>query len=100
MLTIDLFLTIVSLPWAGHSLHLSDILLVPRCCKSYSSRAVPAGNEPTRSSRCYDHPVSSTREEGAINMFRKIALRLFAATLIAFTAMNAYLAFNRLRLIQ
>jgi CHASE3 domain sensor protein len=33
-------------------------------------------------------------------MFRKIALRLVAATLIAFTALNAYLAINRLRVIQ
>jgi CHASE3 domain sensor protein len=33
-------------------------------------------------------------------MIRKIALRLFAATLIALTALNAYLAINRLRLIQ
>jgi CHASE3 domain sensor protein len=41
-----------------------------------------------------------TRKEGAINMIRKIGLRLFAATLIALTALNAYLAINRLRLIQ
>jgi CHASE3 domain sensor protein len=33
-------------------------------------------------------------------MIRKIALRLFAATLIALMALNAYLAINRLRLIQ
>ena len=33
-------------------------------------------------------------------MIRKIALRLVAATLIAFMAFNAYLAINRLRLIQ
>ena len=33
-------------------------------------------------------------------MIRKIALRLVAVTLIAFMAMNAYLAINRLRLIQ
>jgi len=40
------------------------------------------------------------RKDGAITMIRKIALRLFAATLIALTALNAYLAINRLRLIQ
>ena len=40
------------------------------------------------------------RKDGAIKMIRKIALRLFAATLIALTALNAYLAINRLRLIQ
>ena len=33
-------------------------------------------------------------------MIRKIALRLVAVTLIAFMALNAYLAINRLRLIQ
>jgi CHASE3 domain sensor protein len=33
-------------------------------------------------------------------MIRKIALRLVAVTLIAFVALNAYLAINRLRLIQ
>jgi CHASE3 domain sensor protein len=44
--------------------------------------------------------IISTRKDGAINMIRKIALRLFAAILIAFTALNAYLAINRLRLIQ
>jgi CHASE3 domain sensor protein len=33
-------------------------------------------------------------------MIRKLALRLVAATLIAFMAFNAYLAINRLRLIQ
>jgi CHASE3 domain sensor protein len=33
-------------------------------------------------------------------MIRKIALRLFASTLIALTALNAYLAINRLRLIR
>jgi CHASE3 domain sensor protein len=35
-----------------------------------------------------------------IKMIRKIALRLVAVTLIAFMALNAYLAINRLRLIQ
>src|ERR1019366_2050700 len=44
--------------------------------------------------------VSSTRKDGAIKMIRKIALRLVAATLIAFVALNAYLTINRLRLIQ
>ena len=44
--------------------------------------------------------VSSTRKDGAIKMIRKIALRLVAVTLIAFMAWNAYLAINRLRLIQ
>ncbi len=39
-------------------------------------------------------------KDGAIKMIRKIALRLVAATLIAFMAFNAYLAINRLRLIQ
>jgi len=37
---------------------------------------------------------------GAINMIRKIALRLFASTLIALTALNAYLGISRLRLIR
>lgn len=44
--------------------------------------------------------VSSTRKDGAIKMIQKIALRLVAVTLIAFMALNAYLALNRLRLIQ
>ena len=44
--------------------------------------------------------VSSTPKDGAIKMIRKIALRLVAVTLIAFMALNAYLAINRLRLIQ
>jgi len=39
-------------------------------------------------------------KDGAIKMIRKIAPRLVAATLIAFMAFNAYLAVNRLRLIQ
>lgn len=44
--------------------------------------------------------VSSTRKDGAINMIRKVALRLAAAALLAFMAWNAYLAINRLRRIQ
>jgi CHASE3 domain sensor protein len=44
--------------------------------------------------------VSFTRKDGAIKMMRKIALRLLAVTLIAFMALNAFLAINRLRLIQ
>ena len=39
-------------------------------------------------------------KDGAIKMIRKIALRLVAATLIAFMAFNAYLAINHLRLIR
>jgi CHASE3 domain sensor protein len=40
------------------------------------------------------------RKDGAITMIREIALRLVAVALIAFMALNAYLAINRLRLIQ
>ncbi len=39
-------------------------------------------------------------QDGAINMIRKIALWFVAATLIALVALNAYLAINRLKLIQ
>jgi CHASE3 domain sensor protein len=39
-------------------------------------------------------------KEGAINMIRKIAVRLVAVTLIAFMALNAYLAIDRLGLIR
>jgi CHASE3 domain sensor protein len=39
-------------------------------------------------------------KDGTINMIRKVALRLVAVTLIALMALNAYLAINRLRLIQ
>jgi CHASE3 domain sensor protein len=44
--------------------------------------------------------VSFTRRDGAIKMIRKIAVRLVAAILIAFMALNGYLTINRLRLIQ
>jgi CHASE3 domain sensor protein len=44
--------------------------------------------------------IASKRKDVAINMIRKIALRLVAVTLIAFLALNAYLAMNRLKLIQ
>src|SRR5579864_5469971 len=40
--------------------------------------------------------VSSARKDGAIKMIRKITLRLLALTLIAFLALNAYLAINGL----
>jgi CHASE3 domain sensor protein len=40
------------------------------------------------------------RKDGAIKMIQTIAVRLVAVTLIAFMALNAYLAINRLRLIQ
>jgi hypothetical protein len=39
------------------------------------------------------------RKDGAIKMIQTIAVRLVAVTLIAFMALNAYLAINRLRLI-
>src|SRR5437868_4620818 len=48
---------------------------------------------------CYDH-LSLLRARVVLKMIRKIALRLVAVMLIVFMALNAYLAINRLRLIQ
>jgi CHASE3 domain sensor protein len=54
----------------------------------------------TRTLLCYDPSVSSTHKDGAIDMIRKIALRLAVAALLVLMALNAYLAINRLSRIQ
>src|SRR6202162_4240945 len=60
---------------------------------------VYTGNRKATRTLCYDH-LFFDAQGWRKHMIRKIALRLVAAKLIAFMALNAYLAITRLRLIQ